>query len=153
MTVPLTAPGAASISHSGSGNAGTNVTFYRSADASAYSAGAPATHAGPVCAAMYVPAPSTPPSTARVSGSKSMGAYMGWSARSNATHYHFQMDVRYSPSGKFSPLAAPTISYLTRSPNYSVTFAAPYAQVRGRARACNASGCSAWSAWDYEVLP
>jgi len=125
------------------------VYAYRSQ--AAYSAGAPASHAGPVCATTYS-APSTP-TDAQVSGGRYMGAYMWWTAKSGATYYQYSIDVRYSSGGSFSPLVTNATTTGTSTTSYSVNSGLSYIEVRGRARACNSTGCSAWSAWDHYVLP
>jgi hypothetical protein len=104
------------------------------------------------CGTTLVPAPSVP-TDARVSGAKSMGAYMTWTARSWATYYRYTLQIRYSTSEPWEPLATNVTTTATTTPYHPVTSGAGYAQARGQAQACNNTGCSSWSAWHYYVLP
>lgn len=103
------------------------------------------------CGTTLVPAPSVP-DDARVSGAKNMGAYMTWTARSWATYYEYTMRVRYSRTAGWATLVSSGRTETNRTAYHSVSPLA-YVEVTGQARACNGTGCSAWSNWHTYELP
>lgn len=104
------------------------------------------------CGTTLVPAPSEL-TDARVSGAKNMGAYMTWTAKPGATYYRYTLEIRYSTSEPWRALATNVTTTATTTPYHPVTSGASYAQARGRAQACNNTGCSPWSEWHSYVLP